>query len=216
MIAVVFDLDGTLIDSEPDLRAALNRVLGGEGLPALDAEAVRSMIGDGAKVLVERGFGARGRVAQPENLAAFLADYEANAAVETVAYPGIVEALTALQAAGHQLAVCTNKPNAAALSVLRALGLADFFSAVIGGDSTPYRKPDPRHLAAALDALGAAEAVMVGDHENDMAAARGLNIPGIFAAWGYGHAASPQVARSAAELPAIIAGLKAYSSSQLG
>lgn len=207
MIAVVFDLDGTLIDSEPDLRAALNRVLAGEGLPALQAEAVRNMIGDGAKMLVERGFAARGRVAEPENLAAFLTDYEANAVVETVAYPGIEQALAALQAAGHRLAVCTNKPNAAALAVLDALGLAGYFGAVIGGDSTPHRKPDPRHLAAALHALGAAEAVMVGDHENDMAAARGLNIPGIFAAWGYGHAASPLVAKSASELPAIVAGL---------
>jgi phosphoglycolate phosphatase len=207
MRAVIFDLDGTLIDSAPDIGAALNRLLAAQGLEALSAKAVQSMIGDGAKVLVERGFAARGRVAEPENLAAFLEDYEANATVETVPYPGIVEALAALRDAGHGLAVCTNKPAEATRIILAGLGLEPFFQAVIGGDSTPYRKPHPGSLAAALAALGAADGVMIGDHENDMAAARGLNMPAIFAAWGYGNAASPYIARSAAELPGIIAGL---------
>ncbi len=207
MRAVVFDLDGTLIDSAPDLRAALNRTLAARGLPALDAARVQAMIGDGAKALVMRGFAAFGRVAGDAELADFLTDYQANATVETRVYLGIEAALTAIRAAGHQLAVCTNKPAAATHIILSALGLEGFFPVVIGGDSTAYRKPDPRHLAAALAALDAREAVMIGDHENDMATARELEVPSIFAAWGYGVATGTYTARSAKDLPGIIAGL---------
>jgi phosphoglycolate phosphatase len=207
MRAVVFDLDGTLIDSAPDLRAALNRQLARHALPPLSPAEVQAMIGDGAKALVERAYAAYQRPAGPAELTDFLADYEANATVATRVYPGIEAALTAIQTAGHQLAVCTNKPAEATHIVLTALGLEGFFPVVIGGDSTPYRKPDPRHLAAALTALGTDEAVMVGDHENDMAAARGLGIPAIFAAWGYGAAKGTHSAHSAAELPGIIAQL---------
>lgn len=206
-IAVIFDLDGTLIDSAPDLRAALNRVLAARALPTLAAAAVQSMIGDGAKALVDRGFGAHGKIASPADLADFLTDYEANATVETVVYPGMIEALDQLAAGGHRLAVCTNKPAAAAAIILEKLGLQPFFPVLIGGDSTPFRKPDPRHLAGAVAALGGGPAVMVGDHENDMAAARGLGLPSIFAAWGYGQAGGTYLARSAAELPEMIAGL---------
>jgi phosphoglycolate phosphatase len=206
-VAVIFDLDGTLIDSAPDLRAALNRVLATRGLPALSADAVRRMIGDGAKALVERAFAAHGRPAEPIDLADFLADYEANSTVETVTYPGMEAVLAELRGRGHDLAVCTNKPAAATAIILGALGLQKYFAAVVGGDSTPYRKPDPRHLEGAMAALGAAKAVMIGDHENDMAAAKGLAVPSIFVTWGYGNAAGTYTAQQAAELPGIIAGL---------
>jgi phosphoglycolate phosphatase len=205
MRAVVFDLDGTLIDSAPDLRAALNRQLARHALPPLSPAEVQAMIGDGAKALVGRAYAAYQRPAGAAELAEFLADYEAHATVETKVYPGIEQALADIGAAGHQLAVCTNKPAEATRIVLAALGLDGFFPVVIGGDSTPYRKPDPRHLAAALAALGTDAAVMIGDHENDMAAARGLGIPSIFAGWGYGVAEGTHKARSAAELPGIIA-----------
>ena len=207
MRAVVFDLDGTLIDSAPDLRAALNRLLARHGLPALDAAAVQSMIGDGAKVLVTRAFAAYQRQAAADDFKAFLADYEANSMVETKVYPGIEAALKAIQAAGHPLAVCTNKGVAVSRVILQSLGLLKYLPVVIGGDSTGYRKPDPRHLQAALAALEAREAVMIGDHENDIAAARGLAIPSIFVSWGYGAATGSYTANSAAELPGIIAGM---------
>jgi phosphoglycolate phosphatase len=203
--AVIFDLDGTLIDSDPDIRAALNRVLAADGLVPLSTAEVQSMIGDGAKVLLERAFAAYGSQAEPRHLTAFLADYEENSVVETVPYPGIVAALEALSTAGHLMGVCTNKPVAAARNVLARLGLDKYFAVVIGGDSTPFRKPDPKHLAATLAQLGATQAVMVGDHANDINAAAGLGIPSIFVSWGYGRAQGSHTVHEAQELPGLIA-----------
>jgi len=207
MRAVVFDLDGTLIDSLPDIATAVNRVLAWRGLEALPPMQIEGMIGDGAKVLLDRALNARGEVAAAADMDVFMDWYTVHGADETRPYPGMVEALAALRRAGHRLGVCTNKPAAAAREILASLGLDGYFDAVTGGDSTPYRKPDPRHLAATLAALGATEAVMVGDHFNDMAAAKGCGIPGIFAAWGYGAAEAEYVARSASELPGLVAGL---------
>jgi phosphoglycolate phosphatase len=162
------------------------------------------MIGDGAKKLVERGFAAHGRAAGPAELDEFLEDYEANAAVATVAYPGMEAALNALAARGHKMAVCTNKPEQPARTVLAALGLEQFFAVVCGGDGA-YRKPDPRHLGQALAMLGEAACVMIGDHENDRAAARGMSMPFIFAAWGYGTAEGDAAAHHPSDLPELVA-----------
>jgi phosphoglycolate phosphatase len=115
-----------------------------------------------------------------------------------------VAALETLRGAGHRMAVCTNKPVVAARAVLGALGLDAYFEVVTGGDSTPFRKPDPKHLAAVLQAMGSENAVMVGDHENDMLAAAGLGIPSIFCAWGYGLAQGSHTAAHADELPGLI------------
>ena len=206
MRALIFDLDGTLIDSAPDLRAALNRLLADRGLSPLSHEAVRGMIGDGAKALVERAFAAHDRVAGSAELGDFLEDYEANAAVQTAPYPGVEAALTAFQAAGHKMAVCTNKPEQAARNVLAALRLNHFFTAIIGGDR-PHRKPDPRHLAAALAALGESSGVMIGDHANDQAAAAGLDLPFIHCAWGYGKNEGAMTAEKTEDLPGLVASL---------
>jgi phosphoglycolate phosphatase len=200
MRAVVFDLDGTLIDAAPDITAVLNRLLAADGLPALAVAEVRGMIGDGAKVLLDRAFAARGAVAEPRHLAGFIADYQANPVRETVCYPGIEEALAVLQAEGRQLGICTNKPIGPTRGILDKLGLTRYFAAIIGGDSTPYRKPDPRHLAAVLAEMEVASAIMVGDHHNDLAAAAGLGQDAIFVTWGYGVADATHVASTAQEL----------------
>ena len=207
MRAVVFDLDGTLIDSLPDIATAVNHVLSWRGFLPLPPREVEAMIGDGAKILLDRAFAARGSQSGDAEMAVFMDWYTVHGADETRPYPGMIEALATLREAGHPMGVCTNKPEVAAREILAALHLTPYFHVITGGDSTPYRKPDPRHLAAVLAALEAAEAVMVGDHFNDMAAAKGCGIPGIFAAWGYGAAESDYVAQNAAELPGLVAGL---------
>jgi phosphoglycolate phosphatase len=204
MRAVVFDLDGTLVDSDPDILAAINRVLVARGITPLTHAELGPMIGDGAKVLVERAFAARQLVGGPDELAAFLEDYNANAVVHTKPYPGMIEALETLRTAGHRMAVCTNKPEAPAREILATLDLLQYFDVVVGGDSTPFRKPHPGHLAAVLELMGVSDAVMVGDHDNDMKAAAGLELPSIFAAWGYGRSAGTYQAAGAADLPDII------------
>ncbi len=200
MRAVVFDLDGTLIDAAPDINAVVNRVLAADGLAPLSVTEIRGMIGDGARVLLERAFAARGAVAQARHLAEFVADYEANPVVETRCYPGIEDALRALQGQGRLLGICTNKPLGPTVNILDRLGIAPFFTAVKGGDSTPYRKPDPRHLAAVLAAMEVTEAVMVGDHHNDIDAAAGLGLEAIFVAWGYGVAPGAYTVNNAQDM----------------
>lgn len=197
----VFDLDGTLVDSAPDIHAALDRLMASLGLPPFSRAEVIGMIGDGVRVLVERALAARGRCFDPGALASFSADYTARAAEATTLFPGIPEALARLEAAGWRLAVCTNKPAAATAALLGALGLEGRFAAVGGGDSFPTRKPDPGHLLGTLAAAGGepGRAVMVGDHRNDIQAARGAGLPGIFVAWGYG---TPIMAEGAAALAA--------------
>lgn len=209
-LIAVFDLDGTLVDSAPDLHSALDRLMLKRGLPGFSRPEVVAMIGDGAKVLVERAMAARGAAFELAALDSFLKDYSANAAVETAAFDGIAETLESLVGSGWRLAVCTNKPVAPARTLLRDLGLADRFATIGGGDSYASRKPDPAHLLATLRDAGGdpADAVMIGDHHNDMAAAAGAGVPAIFAGWGYGPiamAAGAPIARTARDLPDLLA-----------
>lgn len=168
------------------------------------------MVGDGARVLLQRAFAAHG-VAPPAALledatGAYLADYGAHALVATRLYDGVAETLARLEGTGWRMAVCTNKPEAAARDILAGLGIAGHFAAVGGGDSFAVRKPDPGHLSATLEAAGMARAVMVGDHANDVAAARGCFLPAIWAAWGYAHAdpGADAVAHEFAGLPGLL------------
>jgi phosphoglycolate phosphatase len=188
---LLLDLDGTLVHSVPDIAAALNRLMLARSLaPFSDAETAL-MVGDG--------------VAIPE----YSADYVAHAADATQTFPGVPETLHALAGEGWRLAVCTNKPEAAARTLLAALGLAPLFAAIGGGDSFPVRKPDPAHLLATLRQAGGEveRAVMAGDHANDVAAAHGAGLPCIFAAWGYGPiamaAGAEAVAQSVPEMAVI-------------
>ena len=197
---VVLDLDGTLVDSVPDLAAALNRLMSARQIAPFSHPDVAAMVGDGAAALVGRAFARRNVAQDPQALGAFLADYGAHVAVASHPYPGVVATLAAMAARGWTLAVCTNKPVDAARRLLETLGLARFFAAIGGGDSFPTRKPDPAHLLATIAAAGgvAGRAVMVGDHHNDILAARGAGMPGIFAAWGYGPASAGDEAAAVA------------------
>lgn len=201
MRLAIFDLDGTLVHSAPDIAAALNRRMAAAGLAPFPLPEVERMIGDGAKVLLEKACATRGVAVPADALPALLADLETNSAVLTAPYPGIPEALDALAAAGWQLAVCTNKPMAATRALLAALDLDRRFAAVLGGDSLPVRKPDPGHVRGVLQALGARaeDAAMIGDHQNDIRAGRGAGVRTVFAAWGYG---SGEGADAAAATPA--------------
>ena len=209
---LLLDLDGTLVDSLPDLAACLNRVLAARGLPPLGLTEVRAMVGDGVAMLLDRAFTACARPRDASALDDFIADYAAHLTDATRPYPGVAPTLARLAAAGWRLAVCTNKPERLARRLLSRLDLARHFAAIGGGDSFPARKPDPAHVLATLAAAGGApgRAVLVGDGVNDLRAARAAAIRYVFAAWGYG---SPDLAAGAAaraerfaELPGLLAG----------
>lgn len=188
LATLVLDLDGTIVDSLPDLTAALNRLMTARGVAGFPATSVSAMVGDGTTKLVERAFAARSGEARPDDIEAFVADYTAHATEATRAFPGVEETLGRLKASGWQFAICTNKTTAATHAVLDALGLAHWFAALGCGDTFPVRKPNPAHLLGTLDAASGdpRRAVMVGDHANDIAVAKGAGLPSIFAAWGYG------------------------------
>ena len=185
---LLLDLDGTLVDTVPDIAAALNRLMLSRALPVFTMPQVAAMVGDGVAVLVSRALAAHGLPPDADALAAFSADYGAHVAVQSSLFPEVEPTLRRLSAAGWTLAVCTNKPEAAARTLLAATGLLPLLSAVGGGDSFPVRKPDPGHLLATLDRAGGApdRALMLGDHHNDVLAATGAGMKCIFATWGYG------------------------------
>jgi phosphoglycolate phosphatase len=186
---LVFDLDGTLVDSVPDLQAALNEMLLERGRPPLSSLQVKRMVGDGVPALVAHALAASG--ADPAEAATalprFLEIYEANAAHLTRPYPDVPETLRALRHRGYRTAICTNKPQKATLAVLEGLDLLPLFDGVAGGDRFPVRKPDPGHLLALIAELGGrpAAAAMIGDNENDAAAARAAGVPLVLMRYGY-------------------------------
>jgi phosphoglycolate phosphatase len=190
-VHLVFDLDGTLVDSAPDIHAAVARMLADEGRDPLDLATVISFIGLGLPKLVERVIRHCGmEMGDHARLVGItLGHYNAASSTLTRPYPGVVAALTALQQAGHQMAVCTNKPEAPAHAVLRDLGLAQFFAVVIGGDSLPVTKPDPAPLLACVTALGAGPTIYVGDSEVDAATAAAARLP--FALFTEGYRKTP-------------------------
>ncbi len=189
--AVVFDLDGTLVDTLPDLHRAVAQLLSEDGLGVPSAAEVRRMIGDGARKLVERSLlWSRGEISEAELEAAherFLAIYNAAPCVQSRLFANVELALDRLAAEGMPLGVCTNKPQRPTDRILTGLGIMPRFAAVIGGDAVERRKPHPDHLRRVLDRIGAdpARTVMVGDSKNDLAAARGCGLACILVDFGY-------------------------------
>lgn len=185
----IFDLDGTLIDSAGDIQGALNLFLAEFDCAPLPLEEVRQMIGDGASQLIVRGLAACGRTAPDIGAALrrFIEHYSAAPVVQTEIYPGVAKTLQRLQDRGITLAVCTNKPIALSETILAQLDLAKYFSAVLGGDSRPYRKPDPRMLTELLRKFSVSpdQAVLVGDSEIDAATAQAAQVPFILVTYGY-------------------------------
>jgi phosphoglycolate phosphatase len=188
---LIFDLDGTLIDSAPDLHRSLNAVLEEQDRAPVGLDGIRAMVGDGAAKLVERGFADTGAAVEPAALPGlvqrFLVHYSAGRHALTQPFPGVFDTLAVLHERGCRLGVCTNKPYAPTMEILELLGLARFFGAVTGGDSLAVRKPDPGHLLGTLDLLGAAadHAVMIGDSANDVAVARATGVPAVVVRYGY-------------------------------
>lgn len=188
---IAFDLDGTLVDTAPDLIGSLNVVLAEEGLPPLPTDMARILVGRGARVLIERGFQAAGEPLEaartPALVARFIEVYRGRIARDSRPFEGVEAALEVLAGRGALLSVCTNKPTALSILLLESLGLAQRFASIIGADAAPAPKPDPSHLLHAIQKAGGdpARAVMVGDSAADANAARAARVPVILVPFGY-------------------------------
>lgn len=215
MARIVFDLDGTLVDSAPDLQGIANRLLSERGLDPITLTEARSFIGQGVAVFVAKLRAARG-IADTEQarvLADFMAQYD-DAVSLTQPYPGVVPALDQLRLAGHRLALCTNKPMRPTQTLLRHLNLAPYFTRVLAGDSLPQHKPDPAPLLAAFEMDGTGPDLYVGDSEVDAETARRAGIPFLLFTEGYRAAALADLPHRAAfsrfaDLPDLITSISA-------
>lgn len=202
----MFDLDGTLLDSVPDLAAAVDRMLAALGRPPAGAERVRLWVGNGARVLVRRALAGRldhAGVDETETeraLELFMAAYAECHALTRV-YPGVVETLDRLQAAGVLLALITNKPQRFLPGLLADQGLDGYFRWLVGGDTLAQQKPDPAALFWVMDKAGvaAADALFVGDSRNDVRAAYAAGVTCVALSYGYNHGEP-----IAAERPALV------------
>ncbi|MBB1269388.1 phosphoglycolate phosphatase [Shewanella sp. SR44-3] len=192
--AIAFDLDGTLIDSVPDLAAAANATLIELGLAVVTQEQVRAWVGNGAQVLMQRALNcALGRDVSEDELreamVPFLHQYELHLEKHSRLYPNVIATLSALTQAGFKLAVVTNKPHKFTVPLLKAFGLTEFFSLVLGGDSLAKMKPDPLPLAHVLATwqIHPDELLMIGDSKNDILAAKAAKVASIGLTYGYNY-----------------------------
>ncbi|MFZ2067778.1 MAG: phosphoglycolate phosphatase [Xanthobacteraceae bacterium] len=191
MYTIVFDLDGTLIDTAPDLIHTLNLILTQEGLPALPYAAARNLIGGGAQVMIQRALTAEGKDATEAKIerlyAAFIAYYSEHIADRSRLFPGLGRALDEIGAAGFKLAVCTNKLEWLSLRLLKALDLTQRFAAICGPDTFGVQKPDPEVLRQTVRRAGGEpdRAIMVGDSKTDIDTARAARVPVIAVDFGY-------------------------------
>jgi phosphoglycolate phosphatase len=190
-LTIVFDLDGTLVDTAPDLVDTLNVIFAREGFAPLAYEHARNFVGGGARVMIARGFNAQGRALSPNKLEQlfkdFIAHYSEHLTDRSLPFPGLTEALDLLAARGCRFAVCTNKLEALSVQLLGKLGLADRFATICGQDTFGIQKPDPEILRRTIRAAGGTveTAVMIGDSVTDIRTARAAGIPVIVVDFGY-------------------------------
>jgi phosphoglycolate phosphatase len=189
MTALVFDLDGTLVDTAPDLADATNVVLAARGRPPVALSSLRAMVGHGARALILKAFAATGEPAAeaelPELYQLFIAHYRQNIARASRPFPGVPETLALLKARGTKMGVLTNKPDDLAKLLLKTLDLTGYFGFVLGAGVRAYAKPDARCFADVLSGLDAAHGIMVGDSVTDVLTARAANAPAIIVSYGY-------------------------------
>ncbi len=218
--AILFDLDGTLVDSAADIATALNLLLGEKNLPGFSNDAVTQMVGGGVQLLIERALKAHGQEAGRDRIAAlasrFLEIYTPRAADRTKLFPGVRDLLKSFHEGGIGLGVCTNKPEGVSRMILDALGVAHLFGAVVGGDTLAVKKPDPAPLLAALESLKCPPqcALMVGDSAADANAARAGGLRVILVTFGYTQTPVRElendgIIESFAQLPEAITALRA-------
>ncbi len=190
-VTVVFDLDGTLVDTAPDLISATNHTLGLHALPPTTGELVRPWISFGARRMIIEAFAlAKHPLSEPETdrlMDEFLEFYTANIAHGSRPFPGLIASLDRLTEAGAKLAICTNKREHLSRKLLDALDLTQHFAAIAGRDTFPVFKPDPRHLSGAIDLAGGSpgRAVMIGDSATDIHTAHAASIPVVGVTFGY-------------------------------
>jgi phosphoglycolate phosphatase len=191
MLTIVFDLDGTLVDTAPDLISTLNLILAQEGMPPVDYDAARRMIGGGARGMIERALAAEGRVCSKAELdrlfGAFIEHYAAHIADRSRAFPKVEAALEYLADEGHRLAVCTNKLEWLSVRLLDMLKLSRHFAAICGQDTFGVQKPDPQMLRLTIQRVGGepGQAIMVGDSGTDIRTSRAADVPVIAVDFGY-------------------------------
>ena len=188
---IVYDLDGTLVETAPDLLDSLNHCLLTVGVPEVEPGEIRRYVGFGSRVMIERAFAAHGRPTNKDELDAlqklFIEHYTAGMPGLSRPFPGVLDALERFREAGFIAAVCTNKLEALSRGLLEALGIADRFEAICGADTFAHRKPDPRHLTDTIARAGGDfdRAVMVGDSRTDIDTAKAAGIPVVAVDFGY-------------------------------
>ena len=191
LTTVVFDLDGTLVDTAPDLTAATNAILTAHGRRPVSLSEVREMVGQGARKLIVRGFAATGEPLDEAHLEPlyqdFIDHYSANIAVESAPYPGVLELLERCRSQGLDMAICTNKLERLSVRLIDELGLSHHFAAIIGPDTIGIAKPDPAPYHEAVRRAGgdALASVMIGDSATDIATAKAAGAPVIAVSFGY-------------------------------
>jgi phosphoglycolate phosphatase len=219
-LTIVFDLDGTLVDTAPDLVDTLNVVFAREGLPPMPFATARNLIGGGARRMIERGLAAEGRACGADEIERlfrhFIAHYSAHIADRSRPFPALDAALDTLAAQGARFAVCTNKLEALSTQLLEALGLARRFVAICGQDTFGIQKPDPEILRRTIRRAGGSleAAVMVGDSANDIDTARAAGVPVVAVDFGYtevpvARLKPDRIISDYAELPAAVRALTA-------